>query len=334
MLGKDSSRSRAFGRTGEPRVLVIAPCRGRDLGLRENLLSIKSQSYGNFDMVCVIDSTSDPALAIIEGAGIRYLISNPRIGKGSGKVKAIATAIRTFKHYDIYVIADSDIHVKSCWLGSLVSSLLDRGVGLSTSFPYFVSADKRLWSKFKSAWGLVGLGLIKSEITRFGWGGSLAFRKSLISNKEDFSYFKDSLSDDIALTRITKRKGLGIAYNGKCSPRVYCSESFATFFEWSNRQTALSILGNRKVFWFGVIYYTVELLFLILGVSLFFLSPLFLVLALLYTANVYRSYRSLAEPSLSFFPILFVMPFYYLANLFIAKRMRSIEWRGRRYDLK
>ena len=34
-------------------------------------------------------------------------------------------------------------------------------------------------SKFKTAWGFVGVGMMQSDITVFGWGGSLAFRKGL-----------------------------------------------------------------------------------------------------------------------------------------------------------
>ncbi|MEM3227876.1 MAG: glycosyltransferase family 2 protein [Candidatus Micrarchaeaceae archaeon] len=316
-----------------PKVLVVVPCRGADFGLEENLLSIKNQSYENFSVLCVVDSESDGSLPHIRHAGMKYTKANSAIGNGSGKVKAIATAIKKYKEYGVYAIADSDIRAPPCWLSNLVRQLSGEGVGLATSFPMFVPADSSIWSKFKSAWGLVGIGLIKSKITRFGWGGSLAFRKGLISSAKEFKRFSNSLSDDIALTRLAKEKGLGIAYNGRCAPIVYCKETFGTFFEWANRQTALSILGNKRIFAFGVAYYSIELALLILGVALSFANLLFFVLALLYFANVYRGYRSLPKPSMLYIPILVVLPLFYLLNLFIAHGMHSIKWRGRYYQL-
>ncbi|MGC8478951.1 MAG: hypothetical protein ACP5NE_03440 [Candidatus Micrarchaeia archaeon] len=108
---EDSQKSPRFSGKGKKRVLVIIPCRGNDIELSKNLLSIKSQSCKNFDSICVVDSLHDPAIKSIKEAGMPYMLSNSRIGKGSGKVKAIATAIDFYSNYYAYVIADSDMRV-------------------------------------------------------------------------------------------------------------------------------------------------------------------------------------------------------------------------------
>src|SRR5437764_4019887 len=45
---------------------VIAPCRGLDQGLRENLAALFRQNYPAYEIVFVTDSEDDPALAVIE----------------------------------------------------------------------------------------------------------------------------------------------------------------------------------------------------------------------------------------------------------------------------
>src|SRR5215213_1683380 len=49
-----------------PYASVIAPCRGLDQGLGENLAGLFRQDYPAYEIVFVVDSATDPALAVIE----------------------------------------------------------------------------------------------------------------------------------------------------------------------------------------------------------------------------------------------------------------------------
>src|SRR5437764_10403887 len=49
-----------------PYASIIAPCRGLDQGLRENLAALFHQNYPAYEIVFVIDREDDPALAVIE----------------------------------------------------------------------------------------------------------------------------------------------------------------------------------------------------------------------------------------------------------------------------
>jgi len=51
-----------------PFVTVFAPCRGLEVGLKENISAIFAQDYPAFEIVFVTDRADDPALAIIEAA--------------------------------------------------------------------------------------------------------------------------------------------------------------------------------------------------------------------------------------------------------------------------
>ena len=49
-----------------PFVSVIAPCRGLEDGLRENIAALFQQNYPAYEIIFVTDRADDPALGVIE----------------------------------------------------------------------------------------------------------------------------------------------------------------------------------------------------------------------------------------------------------------------------
>lgn len=327
------NKNNKFKRSFNRRVLVILPCKGMDLALEDNIASIKKQRYKNFKLIGVIDSDLDPAAKYLRAANVEYLISKKyKDFNGSGKVKAISTALDLFKNYDICVIADSDVLFSNNWLSELIKPLQDERYGISTAYPLFKPAGG-FWAWVKMVWSFVGNGLMESEFTRFGWGGSLAFRRNMLKGK-NYKYFKNSISDDIPITQFAKKENLKIYYVNKHVATVNSNDNFMKFFEWSNRQTAFSILGNKKIFWMGMTFYLFNFILLISGIILsIYVSYVFIVFLIPFFIGMYKTYVRIG----SFVPML---PIYYLtanaiyvANLLIAKRMKSIKWRGGTYRL-
>ncbi|MDE1761757.1 MAG: glycosyltransferase family 2 protein [Candidatus Micrarchaeota archaeon] len=315
-----------------PKTLVIVPCKGLDLTLEQNLRSLQKQNYPKYDVVCVVDKKSDESLKVIRKLGIRSVLSDAK-AQGSGKVRAIATALQKYGDYGVYVTADSDVCFGNNWLAGLVAPLSDKSYGLSTSYPFFNPVGG-FWSKVKSAWGLVGEGLLESNVTRFGWGGSLAFRNGFLGRK-DLERFKKSLSDDIALTTINQERGLKIFYSNDLGLVVNQDDGAQQFVEWANRQTALSILGNPSNFYFGVAFYLAQILLLISPIVMaIFYTPLFLVLLAPIILGMLRGYFRLKRKFGLYFVISLALPFLYLTNLLLAKGVREITWRGSSYRLK
>ncbi len=336
MPKKKAYHEHARGRSSYmPNTLVMVPCKGIDLTLEQNLKSLKAQDYKKHKLIAIVDSENDPALKIIKRLGISHIISDSKCKNCSGKVKAISTALEKFNDYEAYAIVDSDVSVGRGWLASLLAPLSDKTVGLSTMYPYFMP-EHGFWSKIKMMWGFVGDSLLERESTRFGWGGSLAFRKELV-DKGAIKFFKDSkysVSDDICLTKITKSRGMRIEYVRSPKPVVNCSESFSSFFEWANRQTALTLLGYRKNLYVGLVYYSMEAVVIVSGVLLsVFASPLFLFMFLHYIRNIAIGYKRAKKHYLEMPLIVLALPFLYDINLIIASRMHEITWRGNRYKL-
>ncbi|MEM0086954.1 MAG: glycosyltransferase family 2 protein, partial [Candidatus Micrarchaeaceae archaeon] len=320
----------------KPKTLIILPAKGQDVTQLENFSSLKNQSYHNYDIVAVVDSSSDPASIAASKVGIKTVIAKGTCERCSGKNRAIAYALKTFQNYNVYVIADSDIRVSNTWLEKLIKPLSDARIGISTTFPFFVPIDNSIWSKIKMLWGLVGQSLMGSKITRFGWGGSLAFKKNLV-DKRLFYLLEDSkyaISDDISITKRAKEKGLGIAYVKDAEVVVNVKENAASFTEWANRQAALTLLGYRKNLYIGTAYYSAELLLLASGIAMsIFVAPIFAILLLHLVISEYKSIARMPKRSLALLFIVLAMPAIYLYNLVKASRMESIEWRGRIYSI-
>ncbi len=315
------------------KTLVMVPCKGFDLTFEQNLRSLKAQDYKNYDIVAIVDNAKDVSLQKIRKLGIKQIVADKKFRHGSGKVNAIASALGRMKNYDVYVIVDSDVFARKDWLRNLVIPLDDRRIGISTTYPQF-RAMGGFWSCVKSVWGAVGFGLMESERTRFGWGGSLAFRKDLMSKKQ-FEYFSKAVSDDIALTRICKANRLDIFYSRDAEPVVNTDDNLHAFVEWANRQTALSISGNRKVFYAGVIYYFMHILLFVSAIIMSLLySPIFLLLFAPLAIHAAKDYKRIEYRKPIMLAIEIFMPFLFFFNLLAARGTKSITWRGRNYSLK
>ena len=320
----------------KPKTLVIMPCRGTDLFLYENLVAAKKQRYNNYKFVAVVDK-DDPAYPSVSRADVANIEPSTKCNKCSDKVRRIASAINKFRDYDVYVILDSDELVGSDWLEQLVAPLADKMVGASVMFPLFKPIKNGFWSNMKQVWGFVGQSLMESRRTRFVAGGSIAFRKNLL-DKDSYNFFTNSrysLSDDICLNLIVGKKGLQVAYTSGQHPVTYIDDDIGSLSEWANRQAALSIFANRKILHYGVVYYSAEILVFVTGVfGAFFVSPYLILFLLHFAMSLAKNERWMKNYRIGTVLITAMMPFFYLSNLIIASRMRSIRWRGIDYRLR
>jgi cellulose synthase/poly-beta-1,6-N-acetylglucosamine synthase-like glycosyltransferase len=318
---------------GKMRILLMVPCKGTDISLERNLRNAMRQDYPHYRAVAIVESKKDPAFRAIKSSGIDYLMADFNCKNCSGKVRNLATAIRKFRNYDAYCILDSDVNADPHWLSSLAAAM-DSKTGISTAFPIFNPIDGGFWSKAKHIWGFVGQGLMENPKTRFGWGGSLLFRSELME-KGGLERFSESVSDDIAITKLCKERGFSIAYAPAARPVVDCKESAGSFMEWSNRQTAFSVLGDRKIFYVGLVFYSAGALLLVSSIILSLWYSAWSVIFLLpFALFVARSFKRSGSLDLATIPICLLLTFIYLYNIANSAFMRRIEWRGRSYQLK
>ena len=85
-----------------PFASIVAPCKGLDEGLRENLSALLELDYPKYEVIFVVDDKSDPAVSVIEevsGNATKYakLIVAEKAVHRSQKVENIREAV---KHAD------------------------------------------------------------------------------------------------------------------------------------------------------------------------------------------------------------------------------------------
>lgn len=323
----------------DPKVIVIMPCKGEDLELEKGLKSILEQDYpkDRYDLITVVESEKDPALKIIKKIGIRYILSENICAKCSGKVRSLTTAFTKFRSYDVFVTVDSDAYCKRDWLRSLVEPLSDKRIGVTTTFPYFKPVGKaNFWTKVKLVWGFIGNGLMENDITRFAWGGSMAFRKEFLDSKS-LKIFSEALSDDITISSIAREKKLDIFYVNKRIIYIPSKTDFDEFKEWSIRQTALTFIADKRVFNYGVALCLINMVVFLSGIILAFeFSYIFLIFLLPFFYGIIRLMIRVENkdrsPMLIF--IYLLLNYIYLINLLAAKNKKTITWRGITYELE
>ncbi len=330
---KRQRAARTKGR--EPSVLVIMPCKGIDLNFDDTIEAAKHQSYGNYEIIGVIDSDDDPSHEILERHGVRVMITDRRRmpERCSGKSFAILTALRNLgREYDVFVVLDSDTTVGRDWLRLLVRPLLsDDSIGVSTTFPTF-SPVSGFWSRVKLVWGLVGRSMQNSSRTMFPWGGSMAFKRTLLDRV--VAELARNASDDIAVGRASRSMGLGVVSVPRAMPTVFVKESFGTFYEWSVRQTAWALQGNGALFKYGVTYYSAFCLNdVLLAYYAAALSPMAAIFAAPLLLNIAGFCAQTRRYSPAYYPIVALMPVLYLADLLAGKTARRVRWRGATYRL-
>lgn len=350
-----------------PFVSVIAPCRGLEDGLRENIVALFQQNYPAFEIVFVTDRAVDPALGVIEEVRqgwqdawyptTQCVVAGPAVDCGQ-KVHNLRAAVLTVDPRSVaLVFVDTDARPHSGWLRSLVAPLLDERLGAATGYRWFVPLKGGLASHLRSVWnGSIASALGERGDKNFCWGGSTAIRRSTFDELGIVEHWRGSVSDDFTMTRVLHEAKLAIHFVPACLVASLDQCSARELIEFTNRQLKITrvyaphlwkpaLIGSLlfcAVFFGGVALVVVRG---ILGLT--YIVPLLAVL-LIYALGATKAYIRLQAVSLALvdyresltnsYPAHVVLwPFasvLFLINAIAAACSRRIEWRGITYDLK
>jgi len=190
------SRKTAVPMTSFPRTAVILSLRGADPSLNMCLEGLLRQDYPNYCLWIIVDSREDPAWnkvhEVLAGhpelrAQVNVEVLEQRQDQCSLKVSSQLQAISELDDsFEIVAVIDADSIPARNWLRYLVEPFTDPRVGASTGIRWFCPPD--------SGWGVLVRHLYNAAsftqmfVFHIPWGGSLAFRFSLLreSNLLDF----------------------------------------------------------------------------------------------------------------------------------------------------
>lgn len=350
-----------------PRASIIAPCRGLDQGLLENLSALFLQDYPSYEIIFVSDNREDPALAVIEE--LRQEFYDPEypktrvtiagLAQESGqKVHNLIAAVReTDSSSEVLVFVDTDARAASHWLRSLVAPLSDENLGAATGYRWFVPVRGGLASRLRSVWNAsIASALGGRRDKNFCWGGSTAIRRTTFERLDMIERWRGALSDDFALTRALQSAHLPIHFVPACLTASLEDCTLKELLEFTTRQMKITRIYAPNLWKAVLISGLVFVLTFFGGIALVGVRaalglstawPLALIAAT-YLLGVWKawlrwravklvlvSHRNLLRRDA--FAQLFLWPIataVFLYNALAASLSRRINWRGITYELR
>lgn len=350
-----------------PFVSVIAPCRGLEAGLRENIAALFQQSYPAYQIIFVTDRADDPALGVIEETQdvwrdawypvTQCVIAGPATDSGQKVHNLRAAVLEVDPRSEVLVFVDSDARPHTHWLRSLVAPLKDERLGASTGYRWFIPLQGGLASHLRSVWnGSIASALGERGEKNFCWGGSTAIRKSTFDQLEIRERWQGSVSDDFTMTHVLHDADLPIHFVPACLVASVDQCTVRELLEFSSRQLKITRVYSPHL-WkpvligsllFCSVFFGGLALVIVRGLLRQpYLMPLLIVL-LIYALGAGKAYIRLRAVSLvsvdyqkhlsrSLPAHLLLWPIasaLFLVNAVVAWFSRRIAWRGITYDLK
>lgn len=169
-----------------PFASVIAPCRGLDDGLRDNLAALFEQDYPTYEIIFVSDRVDDRSLNLVneiintagssERVSARIVIAGDAVDCGQKVHNLRAAVAKVDPRCEVLVFVDTDARPHSGWLRSLVAPLRDESIGAATGYRWFIPESLGVASQLRSLWNAsIASALGENGDKNFCWGARLQF---------------------------------------------------------------------------------------------------------------------------------------------------------------
>jgi len=338
----------------QPFVSVIAPGRGLDPGLADNLRPLLTQDYPRYEVLFVFDAADDPAIRVVKqlttaaNLTTRIVIAGPAIDCGQKVHNLRVATTQVDPESEVLVFVDTDARPGTNWLKQLVAPLEDEDLGASSGYRWFIPEKGGLASRLRGVWNAsIASALGAQPYKNFCWGGSTAIRRTTFTALSVYDYWQGTVSDDFTMTSVLVNAGFPIHFTPNCLVASVGDCDFKELLEFTTRQIKITrvyashlwlplLLGSSL---FSTTFFGGLILF---GLSqrLFVAFFLVVIFALGATKSFIRfraisrvlktSNRDLVAHML-LWPIASLL---YLYNAIIAGFSQRITWRGITYELK
>ncbi len=235
-----------------PPASVIVPVKGSDEGLRENLEALATLDYPDYELIVAAHSAADIPPGVLP-ARVKVVLAHGNDPHTGEKVQNLNAAVRaTRKTSRVLAFADSDGRPTKRWLRALVTPLSGEGIGASTGFRWFAPEPPDFWSLMRSVWDSVSLGLLGPGDCPFAWGGATAILKETFFDIRVPEWWRDTISDDYALSAAVHRAKLRIAYAPGALVPGTDHTTGRRFFAWMRRQMTITRVYHPRLWWLGL----------------------------------------------------------------------------------
>lgn len=245
-----------------PFVSIIAPCRGLDEDLEENLNALFRQNFPRYEVIFVVDSETDEAVSVIEKLihrrdaetqGNLENSASPRLcgsklviaGKAESESQKVHNLREAVLHAadesEVFVFVDSDARPSEEWLRNLIAPLADEINGAATAYRWFISKSFSFASEMRAVWNASIASALGANVkSNFCWGGSMAMRRETFEKIGMREKWRGTLSDDFAVTRAMNEADLQIYFVPQALAVSVENCSSRELFEFTTRQMKIT----------------------------------------------------------------------------------------------
>ncbi|MCI0415047.1 glycosyltransferase family 2 protein [bacterium] len=249
-----------------PKVALLAPCRGMDVGLRENIHSWFALDYPDFKVFFIVDSDLDPVVPLLQEFGSGEILIAGKANESGQKVHNLQYAIQQLPaEYEVFAFIDSDCSVKIDWLRTLVLRLLLHPDHAATGYRWFTNSGN-FGSTLRAAWNSSVLTLYKENSARnFAWGGATAILRETFQSARVFDFWKGSLSDDYSLTRAMQTSNRRVEFVPGALAFTHDSIRLPEFLRWSFRQLLITRIYYPRLWGAAFLFHSVWIAWIVTG---------------------------------------------------------------------
>lgn len=225
-----------------PKVALLVPVAGAAADLRDNLRSLLSQDYPDYQVIFITRDMQDPASPAIaalipEYPHARLVLSGPAVSCGQKNHNLLAGLRLVAGAPEILVFCDSTHLAPVNWLEEMVAPIIQGQVAVVSGYHHVLPQDRGL-----AAWGraitVLFLYLTK-PMARLNqpWGGATAIKRQVFEDLQIAPLWSQNVVDDVSLAARLQEKGLWVGLAAGVSlDTPLQKETLAGWSDWLTRQ--------------------------------------------------------------------------------------------------
>ena len=245
-------------------VVLIVPCKGLDDNFDANISSFYRQDYPSYRLWFVVEAESDPAYkrlcelrGELEGQSkateVRLMVAGRRRGCSQKVHNLLYCCRRIPPDAEILAFADSDICVRSDWLGQLIRPLHRPKHGAASGYRWFVPKRNNVATLALSSVNASVAQHLGNTLFNQVWGGSMAVRVETFRQLGIEQLWPRVVSDDLSLSRAVKKAGKKVAFVPGCLVASHQSANWRELLEFGRRQFLITRVYAPATWWVGLL---------------------------------------------------------------------------------
>lgn len=239
----------------EPNVAVVVPIKGAHRHLGEFVARLRSQRYGRYRILAVVEAETDPAFPVLQaasagpGAPVTTHVAGLSVDEGQKVHNLIHALDRLEPEDEIVAFVDADTQPAPDWLLRLVEPLTRGHIDVVTGHRWLTPVCGDLPSALAAAAtnGLVGAIRMFDVV----WGGTWAMRRTTIERIALRDRWRGSIADDVHLSRIIREHGLRLLTPRTLIVRSPVEHGYRSAFAFGRRQYKFIGWYLPRIWWLG-----------------------------------------------------------------------------------